>query len=173
MNLILIIYYIVSLLSIFLYVISVQCKNKKNILIIQTLASFCYLIVYIIKNAWSGVAIEIIEEIKDISFIKIEKKQKKIPPKYLIIFLTLLIAVSIIFFEGPLSLLPLIINIAYFISTYMKNPKYIRIIMLICGFIWISYNIYVKAYILVIGNILEIISAIIALIRYKKSIITR
>lgn len=161
------VYYVVSVLSIFLYVASVQFKKKRNILITQIFASLCYLIVYVIKGAWSGVAIEILEELKDVVFINIEKKGKKIPIIVLIVFIGLLIVISIIFYDGVLSLLPLIINLLLFISTYFKNPKYIRWIMLVCGALWASYNIYVGAYIIVIGNVLEIISAAIAIVKYK------
>lgn len=170
MNLVNIIYIIVSILSIFLYVISVQFKEKKNILIIQTGASFCYLIVYIIKGALSGIAIEIIEGTKNLLFFKLEKDNKKIPLILLIVFLLLLVIVSIVFYSGPLSLLPLMINIILFISTYFKNPKYIRWVMLLCGALWGIYNIYVEAFIIVIGNILEIISASISIIRFKENI---
>ncbi len=168
MNLTEIIYFIVSILSIFLYVMSVQFKKKKHILTTQIGASFCYLIVYVIKGAWSGVFIEILEELKNIIFIKIEKNNKKIPLYILIIFILLLIIVSIIFYDGPLSLLPLLINILLFTSTYFKNPKYIRYTMLIAGLLWAIYNIYVGAYIICVGNVLEIISATISIIRYKE-----
>lgn len=162
------IYYIVSILSIFLYVMSVQFKKKEKILYTQIGASMCYLIVYIIKGAYSGVSIELLEELKNIVFIKIEKKYKKIPIYVLIIFISLLIGVSIYFYDGILSLLPLLINILLFTSTYFKNPKYIRYMMLIAGFLWGIYNIYVGAYIICIGNFLEIVSAIISIKRYKE-----
>lgn len=168
MTVISVIYYIISILSIILYVLSVQFKEKKNILITQILASISYLIVYVIKGAWSGVAIEILEELKDVVFIKLEKNNKKIPIIVLIIFVLLLILVSIIFYDGILSLLPLVINILLFVSTYYKNPKYIRWIMLVCGGLWAIYNVYVGAYVIVIGNILEIFSAIIAIIKFRK-----
>lgn len=168
MTVISVIYYTISIVSIILYVLSVQFKEKKNILITQILASISYLIVYVIKGAWSGVAIEILEELKDIVFIKLEKNNKKIPIIVLIIFILLLIVVSIIFYDGILSLLPLVINILLFVSTYYKNPKYIRWIMLISGGLWAIYNIYVGAYIIVIGNVLEILSAIIAIIKFRK-----
>ena len=147
---------------------SVQFKDKKNILITQVFASMCYLIVYVIKGAWSGVSIEVLEELKDVVFLNIEKKKKKIPFYILTIFIILLVTVSIIFYDGVLSLLPLVINILLFVSTYYKNPKYIRWIMLISGFLWGIYNIYVGAYIIVIGNVLEMISAIIAINKYKE-----
>ena len=76
---------------------SVQFKKKKDILITQIGASMCYLIVYVIKGAWSGVSIEVLEQLKNIVFIKIEKKNKKIPAIVLVIFLSLLVGVSIYF----------------------------------------------------------------------------
>lgn len=163
------IYIIVSILSIFLYVMSVQFKDKKNILISQIGASLCYLIVYVIKGAWSGVSIEVLEELKDVVFINIEKKKKKIPFYVLSIFIFSLFAVSFIFYDGLFSLLPLAINILLFTSTYFKNPKAIRWAMLFAGIMWGIYNAYLGAYIILIGNILEVGSAIISLIRFKET----
>lgn len=169
MNSINIIYIVVSVLSIILYVISVQFKKKKHILLSQIGASLCYLIVYVIKGAWSGVAIEILEELKDVSFIQIEKKKKKIPFVILFVFIILLVIVSIIFYDGPFSLLPLLINVLLFTSTYFKNPKYIRWTMLFTGMLWGVYNLSLGAYIIFIGNILEVISSSISLIRFKNN----
>lgn len=162
------IYVIVSILSIFFYVASVQFKEKRQILIVQLLASLCYLIVYVIKGAWSGVSIEVLEGLKNTVFIKIEKKYKNIPQIVLFIFLFLLCLVSAIFYDGVLSLLPLLINILLFTSTYQRNPKYIRYVMLICGILWACYNMYVGAYIILIGNILEVFSALISIFRFKE-----
>lgn len=162
-----IIYYTVSVLSIFLFVASVQFKKKKDILLVQAFASMSYFIVYFILGAYSGCAIELIEQIKDFVFYFFERKNKIIPVALLILFVGLLITASIVTYDGIISLLPLIINLSYFISSYLKNPKYIRIVMLICGFIWLAYNLLIGAYIIIIGNVLEIVSAIISLIRYK------
>ena len=164
---ILVLYYLVSVLSIFLYVASIQYKDKKDILLTQVFASLCYLIVYIIKGALSGVFVEILEEAKSFIFMLYEKKKKTIPISFLVIFIFLLILVSVIFYNGIYSLLPLFINIILFISSYLKNPKYMRITMLICGVLWGVYNVFVGAYIIVIGNVLEVISASISLIRFK------
>lgn len=167
MNILTIIYYIVSIASIFLYVMSVQFKDKKNILITQIFASLCYLTVYIYKGAWSGVSIEVLEELKDVVFIDYEKKNKKIPILILFLFLSLLVIFSVIFYDGIFSLLPLVINVFLFVSTYFKNPKYIRYIMLLCGILWGVYNFYLGAYIILIGNGLEVISAIYSIYKYK------
>lgn len=162
-----VIYLIASVLGVVLFIISPLFKKKKDILITQIGAAFCYMIVYIIKGATSGWIIEIIESIKDFIFIKIEKKGKQIPLWLLILFLGSLILTVMIFYDGPASILPLIINIAYFVSTYFKNPKFIRYTMLICAILWICYNYSVGAYVILIGNAFEIISAIYSIIKYK------
>lgn len=162
-----IIYYVVSVLSIILYVMSVQFKDKKNILITQIFASLCYLIVYVFKGAWSGVSIEFLEESKDLVFINYEKNNKKIPALALFIFISLLIFCSVIFYDGIFSLLPLFINILLFSSTYFKNPKFIRYVMVLSGALWGVYNLYLGAYIILIGNILEVLSALYSIYRYK------
>lgn len=162
------VYILVSILSIFLYIMSVQFKDKKNILITQIFASISYLIIYVIKGAWAGVSIEILEETKDIIFIGYENKKKKIPVIILATFIFLLFVFTFIFYDGPGSLLPLIINIILFVSTYFKNPKWIRYVMVLCGFLWGCYNLYVGAYIILIGNALEIISAVISIVRFKE-----
>lgn len=164
-----IIYYIVSILSIFLFIISVQFKKKKDILLTQTFASMCYFIAYWILGSYSGCTIELIEQTKDIVFYQYERKNKKIPIMALVIFVCSLFIASIITYDGFYSLMPLIINLLYFISSYFKNPKYMRLTMLFCGFLWIYFNFKVGAYIIIIGNVLEIVSAIISLIRYKKN----
>ena len=50
----------------------------------------------------------------------------------------------------------------------MKNPKSIRVVMLICAFLWAYYNFSIGAYVLIIGNSFEVVSATIALLRFKK-----
>ena len=162
-----IIYIVVSVLSIFLYILSVQFKKKKHILITQIFASLSYLIIYVIKGAWAGVAVEVLEESKDVIFIGYENKKKKIPVIILVLFIISLFVVTYIFYDGYGSILPLIINIILFVSTYFKNPKWIRYVMVLCGFLWGCYNLYVGAYIILIGNALEIISAFISIYRFK------
>lgn len=158
---------IVSVISIFLFIISVQFKNKKDILIIQTLSSICYMIVYFLLKAYSGATIELVEQTKNIVFIEYEKNNKDIPLLVLLLFIGLLIIITILTYNGLNSIMPLIIYILYFLSSYFKNPKTIRTTMILCAIIWMLYNYSIGAYLMIIGNILEIVSAVISLIRYK------
>ena len=60
---------VVSIISIALFLLSVQFKKKKDILIVQTLSSICYMIVYAILGALSGCIIELVEQSKNLVFI--------------------------------------------------------------------------------------------------------
>lgn len=163
------IYIIASILGIIFFIASPLFKKKKDILISQIGAAFCYMIAYIIKGATSAWLIEIIEQIKDLIIIRFERKKKNVPGFILAFFILLLIVVTIIFYDGYYSITPLIINIAYFISTYFKNPKHIRYTMLVCAFLWAFYNYSVGAYIIIVGNVFEVISATYSIVKYKKS----
>lgn len=96
------------------------------------------------------------------------KNKKDISKLWLIVFLVLLVLFGFLSYDGYLSLIPLIITIGYTITSYMKNSKWLRIFFLASAFIWIYYNFMVGAYVFIIGNILEIISGIVALIRFDK-----
>lgn len=160
-------YYVVTVLGVIFFIFSVQFKKKKDILIVQTLASIFYMISYYMIGAYTGFATEFVEEIKDMTLVYYENKHKKVPLLFLILFLLVLVLIGVFTYEGIYTLIPIIINLAYFIATYMKNPKYIRLIVLICGILWAIYNFTAGAYVIIIGNMFEIISAAIALKRYK------
>lgn len=162
-----IIKYVTSILGVIFFIISPLMKKKKYILMSQMGAALFYMINYIIIGATSGWLIEIVEEIKDFIIIKYEEHNKKVPIVLLITFIISLFVITIIAYNGISSIAPLVINIAYFISTYFKNPKYIRYTMFICAFIWMYYNYSVGAYIFIVGNVFEAIFALISINKYK------
>lgn len=164
-----IIYYIFAILAVGTFIFSIQFKRKKDILFAQALANLFYSISYFVLYAYSAGIMNLISAIRAYIFYLYAKKRKK-PPFYLLFaFVASILVILIIVYEDLYSLIPPFITIAYFISTYYKNPKVIRIVFLICGFVWIFYNIKVGAYIALVGNSFEILSGIIALRRFKNA----
>lgn len=162
-----IVYYIFALLAVGVFIFSIQFKRKKDILLAQTFANFFYSISYLVLNAYSAVVMNFISAIRAYIFYLYAKKRKK-PPFYLLfIFIVSILIILYFVYKDLYSLIPPLITIAYFISTYCKNPKVIRVVFLVCGFIWIFYNLKVGAYVALIGNSFEIISGIIALRRFR------
>ncbi len=129
---------------------------------------FCSTIEYLVLGVLSAASMNFVSTIRCYLFYRKKKERRKVPEVWLIGFISLLIILGIITYNGYLSLIPIIITIFYTISSYLKKAKWIRIVVLIAAFIWIYYNYMVGAYVVIIGNILEIISGTISLIRYRK-----
>ncbi|SRR5574344_966584 len=149
-------------------VLSVQCKKKKNIMLLQTIANILYSIQYILLNAYSAAYLNIITVLRSYVYYEYDKKRKKILLIWPIIFSIFCIIFGYIFYEGPIVIIPVLITIAYTIGATYKNPNVFRIVFLVCAFIWIYYNYSVGAYVSIFGNVCEIISTYISLKRYKK-----
>ncbi len=158
----------VGALAILFWVISVQEKKQYKILFLQAIANLIYTIQYFLLGVFTAGAMNMVSFIRCFLFYERRKNEKNIPKTYLIGFVIILIIFGIITYEDYLSLIPIIITIFYTISSYMKNSKWLRIIFLMAAFIWIYYNYMVGAYICIIGNILEIISGSISIIRFNK-----
>lgn len=168
-----IIYNICQILAVICFVSSIQFKKKKSILLMQRNANVFYAITYFLTSyiglpsANAAGFTEINEFVKNIVFYNYEKKGKKIPIFYLYLFLVILFIIAFFNYNGLISLFPLIINVIYFVSSYMKNPYYIRLSVTLCGFLWIIFNFSVGAKIVIIGNLFEVISGFVSLYRFK------
>ena len=157
----------IAIVAIFFWVISIQQKKQYKILLWQTISNLVYTIQYFLLGVYTASAMNLISTVRCFLFYKQKKERKKIKESWLIGFILLLIIFGILTYDGYLSLIPVIITIFYTISSYMKDAKWIRIVILIAAFIWIYYNYVVGAYICVIGNVFEIISGTLAVIRFS------
>ena len=157
-----------GVLAIFFWIISIQEKRQYKIIYLQMFANLFYTIEYLVLGVLSAASMNFVSTIRCYLFYRKKKERRKVPEVWLIGFISLLIILGIITDNGYLSLIPIIITIFYTISSYLKKAKWIRIVVLIAAFIWIYYNYVVGAYVVIIGNILEIVSSSISLIRYRK-----
>lgn len=155
---------IIGGLAVSVWVLSIQNKERKNILIFQSIANLLYTIEYTLLGAYSAASMNLIGTIRCFIFSKIDEDKSK---KLLIPFIILILILGILTYNGIISLIPIIIYIFYTISSAKTDAKWNRIVILITAFIWIYYNYKVEAYITIVGNIFEIISGLAALIRFK------
>lgn len=159
---------IIGFFAIALWVYSVQNKNQSKILFFQFLANLMYGVEYFLLNAFPAVAMNLSSSLRCLLFYNKRKNNEEIPKSWLIFFLLLVLLLGIITFDNIISIIPITITIFYTLSSWMKDTKWCRIVFLVCAFIWIYYNYKVKAYISIVGNVMEIISGIISLIRFRK-----
>ncbi len=153
-------------IALIFWAISIQTKEKSKILKLQSLANIFYMGQYFLLHAPSAAFMNLVSTIRGIVFYQKEKQNKPNTKLSLIIFISLIILIAILTCNTPLSLIPIAITIMYTITTYQKNTKIIRITFLMAAFVWIFYNLKVGAYAPLIGNIIEIISGTISILRF-------
>ena len=159
---------LVGVIAIILWGFSIQKKEQYKILFLQFLSNIAYVIQYLLLGVLETASMNFISAIRTYLFYKKRKNNKEISTNYLIFFIILIMFLGILTYKNYLSLIPIFITIFYSVSNWLKDAKWIRIVILISAFIWIYYNYVVGAYICIIGNIFEIISGVTSLIRFSK-----
>lgn len=160
---------IIGALAIFFWVISVQMKEKKTILINQMIANILYTIQYSLLGVFSASSMNFTSALRSFVFYNYEKQNKTATKVWLIVFIGLVLTCGILTWDSMLSIIPITITLFYTIGAWIKDSKWMRIVFLIAAFIWIYYNYKVGAYICILGNMFEITSGIIALTRFKEN----
>jgi len=87
---------------------------------------------------------------------------------FLLLFVFLILFIGVFTYDGVLSLIPIVISVFYTLSSFNSNAKWNRFCVLFLAFVWIYYNFKVEAYISILGNLMEIVSGILALVRFKE-----
>ena len=156
----------IGLFGFLVFVSSVQVKEKKKLILFQLVANFLYGVSYFLLNVKTAFFMNMVSVIR--CAILYFTKQEKPSKLFLFLLLAMIVVITIFTYDGPLSLLPTIITAMYTISTWQNNMTVIRYAFIAAGLLWIFYNFNVGAYVIIIGNIFEVISGIISLKRFQK-----
>lgn len=149
--------------------LSVQCRKKKHMMMVQSAAHMLYAFQYALLGAFSAAFMDAIAVLRNMLFYKYDKSKKQVPLYLTTIVLLITALIGYLNYTNPLSLLPVIIAMLYTIGASFKDPKVYKYVFGFCAIAWLFYNLKFKAYVCVIGNIMEITSTTIALIRDTKN----
>lgn len=153
---------LIGLLGFCILVLSFYKKETVTILMYQITSNFAYTVHYFLLGALSGAFCSLIGMIRNIIFIKFNNKKIIIP-----IILSLYILVTLIFYEGIYSLLPMVANSTYMIFMSFKTKKSLLIGALINSILWIIYSIFVSSYVSIVTEAILIISNTIQFIKIE------
>lgn len=144
---------------------SYQQKKKKNFLFFQIFSNLFYGLQYLVLNAYTALITCLISMVRTLIYHRNEQRNKENPISSLIIIELIIIIVGIVTYNNIYSLLPIFITFIFTYGTWQKNLRTSYKIGMISSFLWIVYNLIVKAYIGMIGAIIELIAGIIGYIR--------
>lgn len=141
-----------------------QLKRKRILIYLVFDNIFCFL-QYILLGAYSGAFTNIIGLLRTITFTKKGTNDFYKTNKILYIILILYIVVGILTYKNLFSLFPIIASLFYAIVLWQEKPKSIRVGSSVMLFLWLIYNIFVKAYIGAICEGIMLTSSILAIIK--------
>ena len=156
-----------SIIGMALTVVSFQMKTKKQILMVQTLGSAFFLASYLSFGSFAAVCLNVVFMVRNIVFYFNDKKwaSHKI---WLYFILVLVIAAGSLGFKNYLDIFPIVGSIFGTVAAYMKRENMFRLLKLGDSPCWLAYNISIPSVGGIICEVINIISILVGLIRYKK-----
>lgn len=157
---------IIGAIALVILMLSFQKNTKETLLKYQILSSLLYAVQYIFLKAYTGSMMNLTCMLRNFIFKKYDNDNKKVPVIWLIIVVTIMIALSLITFNGWISLLPMIAVVAYSIALWVGNLKVVRMIEVFSCVLFIIYNVKVLAITGLIATVIEMLAAIVAIYRF-------
>ena len=156
-----------GIMALLTWISSFQFKEKHRILLFQILANIFYAFQYIMLGLFSAGFMNIVSVFRCYVFMKDSKKNKETPFTVLLLFLFAFFILEMIYWKTLLDILPIIAAIIFTISSWQKSTTTIRVSCIFAALIFAVYNSIVGTYVALIGNIFEVTSAIVAIIRFN------
>lgn len=146
-------------------IVSMQLKNISYILICQLICNGVGALSYIAVDGFSGCGIYLVALSQVIIYFIIRKLGKK-PPLWLsLVFICAYIFCSVLTYKGPNDLISAAAALTCALSLVQEKPSFYRIFMFFNGVIWMTYDINVKAYTMIISHVVTALSAAVGIIR--------
>jgi len=158
---------IFSIIAMALTVLSFQMKTKKQILMMQTVGSTFFLASYILFGSWAAACLNIVFLIRNTVFYFRDKKWAS-HGVWLYFILALVVVAGTLGFKNYLDILPIVGAIFGTVAAYMKRENMFRLLKLGDSPCWLIYNISIPSIGGSICEIINIISILVGLIRYRK-----
>lgn len=158
---------VVGIAALLLDIASLQRKHRRHILIMQIMASITWVIHFGLIGAIAGAAMNSVGILRSVSYSRLPATGPR-PQGVLWSIIALSIVVTAIVWQGMASLLPMMAMIIAAIAFWQRSEQMIRLLLLLCVPLWFTYNLLFLSYAGMASDTLALISAIVALYRYRK-----
>ena len=157
---------ILGILTLILFVVSLQQQKKENFLLFQVAGTLLFIAQYILTGRYTAVALFTIVLIRGLVFYYYKKRELKPSLRILIIFQVILGISAVLTWQNILSVIPLIATTAKTWGTWQDNMKWTRKTSLLSQSSMIIYNLSASMYTGALTELCNLTSTIIAICRY-------
>ena len=146
-------------------------NDKGNFLKYVLISNILYCIHYFFLDDLSFVIAIVMGSFRNIVFLKYVNSKRLIPIYILLLFEILTVLSGLLAYSGLLSLIPIFQVCLYTYGVWLSNLRSMYFICILVMVIGVFYNFLIGAYMAIIGNVIEIIAAIIGMIKinFKKN----
>lgn len=155
--------------ALILVCISYFLKSKPKFLIFQAVADIFYAGAFFVVDANVGAAITVISIFRCIYIYFADKNHFKHTLSILPIFIILYLIATIVFWQGPLDIIPLITGSLFTLAFTIKNLQVMRYVLILPNILIIIYNSLSTTYISAVLDSIEVFVLLIAIIQYHKN----
>ena len=163
---------IVGLCAVGLYLLSYQLKKRTHIVWVTCVSNALYVTQYLMLGAFSGAVMDFMSTVS--SFFAGKKNSPRLKPfakQIATVNILMIIAVGLAIAcirRNPLELLPIAGAVFQTVGLWCEDEQKIRRFGLLCSPFWFVYNFMSRAYGASLGSVLAIVSALTALLRYRR-----
>jgi len=162
----------IGIIGLLFAVISFQKNSSKGILLFQILASTTFILHFLLIGAYTGSALNFIGVVRNLLFYYIGSRRRNKSENHankklwLYLFIVIYIIAGSLTYKNFYSIFPIVGTIFSTVSLWIKNPKYIRLVMLPSSPCWMIYNFVNMSIAGVMTELFVMSSLIVAMLRF-------
>ena len=146
-------------------------NDKGNFLKYVLISNILYCIHYFFLDDLSFVIAIVMGGFRNIVFLKYVNSKRLVPIYILLLFEILTVLSGLLAYSGLFSLIPIFQVCLYTYGVWQPNLRCMYFICILVMVIGVFYNFFIGAYVAIIGNVIEVIAAILGLVKlsFKKN----
>ena len=145
--------------------LSMQTKNITKVMLTQIGCNALGMLSYVLLVGFSACGICFVATVQSTIFFFLRKYDKENPIWLTPVIFAAYILCSVLTYQGPLDLIPMLAALLCALGLTQKNPTNYRIIMLLNGATWVVYDVFIAAYTMLATHGFTVASALLGLIR--------
>lgn len=162
----LIIVQILGVITLILFVISLQQRKKENYLIFQTIGALLFVAQYILTSSWTGAILFTIIVIRGLVFYYYKKRDMKPSKVVLAVFMISIVVSTYFTWQNVYSIVPFIATVAKTWGTWQDDMKWLRRMSMLGQSCMLVYNLSALMYTGALTEGCNLVSTTIAIWRY-------
>lgn len=157
---------VLAVVACILNMISIQCKKRRDILLMFVIANIFGTLGLILLKAYAGAAIQFLFGVQTFINYILDKKNIKITWKLTTIYMVLSILFSVITFKQWIDIIPLISAILHTLTIVQVKESKLRALNLASLVLWLPYYIYFKTIANIVTCLCIVISNVNSIYKY-------